>query len=434
MWSRSTNETPDRRNLRNCKLSSDHPVEDEEDDKNTGESEESDGDSDEQSSNDDDVSITNSENDVESMDEEPVDDAESLSYQQDEAMKKLSHVFKLLNLGPIHDRSAVCPIRLKIDEIYRELHQLCDVLEGGNECSRGPNPHGLLVSESNELLDGLKMLFSNGSDQDQVRLMTIAPKIWGRQKTEKCMATIEFKGLSLPVMDDDDNWTRRFRSSDRTKPDIVIDTIHIHPSSHTFDSKKGYVGLIVYLCDDKNNFTLRGVHCRTEKKLGFVGAGFSYRHGEWKWNSGTLNTINPNNNDDTYHNTNRALNEYEEQLLQKVINNLYENHRWRKMESNDRVSIEALNAMKSATNSSKNDKNTVDPKHVKGERKLHGKVIWFNYKHRYGFIECLGFDEDIFVHSSAMQNWRSLYRGVKVQFNVVNGRQGHQAANVTIIE
>ena len=82
-------------------------------------------------------------------------------------------------------RSAVRPIRLKIDQIYRELHQLCDVLEGGNESSRGPNPHGLLVSESNEFLDGLKMLFSNGSDQEQIRLMTIAPKTWGRQKTEK---------------------------------------------------------------------------------------------------------------------------------------------------------------------------------------------------------------------------------------------------------
>ena len=82
-------------------------------------------------------------------------------------------------------RSAVRPIRLKIDELYRELHQLCDVLEGRNESSRDPNPHGLLVSESNELLDGLKMLFSNGSDQEQVRLMTIAPKTWGRQKMEK---------------------------------------------------------------------------------------------------------------------------------------------------------------------------------------------------------------------------------------------------------
>ena len=82
-------------------------------------------------------------------------------------------------------RSAVRPIRLKIDKLYRERHQLCDVLEGGNECVHDPNPHELLVSESNELLDGLKMLFSDGSDQEQVRLMTIAPKRWGRQRMEK---------------------------------------------------------------------------------------------------------------------------------------------------------------------------------------------------------------------------------------------------------
>ena len=50
------------------------------------------------------MSITNSGDDVESMDEDPVDDADSLTYPQDEAMKKLSIVFELLNLGPIHDR------------------------------------------------------------------------------------------------------------------------------------------------------------------------------------------------------------------------------------------------------------------------------------------------------------------------------------------
>ena len=79
-------------------------MEDEEDEDHTRESEEIDGDSDEQSPIDDDVSITNSGDDVEPMDEDPVDDADSLSYQQDEAMKKLSDLFKVLNLGPIHDR------------------------------------------------------------------------------------------------------------------------------------------------------------------------------------------------------------------------------------------------------------------------------------------------------------------------------------------
>jgi hypothetical protein len=104
MQSRTTSETPGRRNSSNRKLSSDDPSKDEEDEDNMRESGEHDDDGEEESSIDDDVSMNNSGDDVESMDEDPVGDAESLSYQQDEAMKKLSDVFKVLNLGPIHDR------------------------------------------------------------------------------------------------------------------------------------------------------------------------------------------------------------------------------------------------------------------------------------------------------------------------------------------
>ena len=104
MHSSSTSEGPDRRSSGNRKLPSDHLSKDEDDDVNIRESEENDEDSEEQSSTDDNVSTTNSGDDVESMDEDPVDDAESLSYRQDEAMKKLSSVVKLLTLGPIHDR------------------------------------------------------------------------------------------------------------------------------------------------------------------------------------------------------------------------------------------------------------------------------------------------------------------------------------------
>ena len=79
----------------------------------------------------------------------------------------------------------MCPIRAKVDEVYRNLHCLCDVLDGKTKESHDPNPHGLLVSESNELLDGLKKLFTESDDKEQVRLMTIAPQEWGRQKIEK---------------------------------------------------------------------------------------------------------------------------------------------------------------------------------------------------------------------------------------------------------
>ncbi len=45
------------------------------------------------------------------------------------------------------------------------------------EDSNGPNPHDILVSESNELLSGLKNLYNDSDESDQIRIMT---KIYGR--------------------------------------------------------------------------------------------------------------------------------------------------------------------------------------------------------------------------------------------------------------
>lgn len=82
-------------------------------------------------------------------------------------------------------RSAVFSIRDKVDEVYRKLHHLCDVLEGLPQVSHDPSVHKLRISESNELLDGLKRLFDNSNTDEQIRLMTIAPNTWGRKKIEK---------------------------------------------------------------------------------------------------------------------------------------------------------------------------------------------------------------------------------------------------------
>ncbi|CAF2758890.1 unnamed protein product [Rotaria sp. Silwood2] len=96
------------------------------------------------------------ETDAESTDEESDDGSYNLEYHQNEAIEKLSTVFRLLNINPIHNKVAVRPIRAKIDEVYRYLHGLCDVLEGKPQDQRNANPHNLLISEPNEPLDGLK--------------------------------------------------------------------------------------------------------------------------------------------------------------------------------------------------------------------------------------------------------------------------------------
>jgi len=62
---------------------------------------------------------------------------------------------------------------------------------------------------------------------------------------------------------------------------------------------------------------------------------------------------------------------------------------------------------------------------------LSGKVKWFNDAKGYGFIERPDGD-DVFVHYSAIQGtgFRSLSEGQMVEFDIVDGPKGKQAANV----
>lgn len=60
-----------------------------------------------------------------------------------------------------------------------------------------------------------------------------------------------------------------------------------------------------------------------------------------------------------------------------------------------------------------------------------GKVKWFNSEKGFGFIEREGGD-DVFVHYSAIQGegYKTLEEGQSVEFEVVQGNRGPQAANV----
>ena len=62
-----------------------------------------------------------------------------------------------------------------------------------------------------------------------------------------------------------------------------------------------------------------------------------------------------------------------------------------------------------------------------------GTVKWFNDAKGFGFITPDGGGADVFVHFSAIraQGFRSLKEGQRVQFEVVQGPKGMQAAEVT---
>lgn len=64
--------------------------------------------------------------------------------------------------------------------------------------------------------------------------------------------------------------------------------------------------------------------------------------------------------------------------------------------------------------------------------RMWGKVKWFSDKKGYGFITPDGGLKDVFVHFSAIQKtgYKKLDEGQRVEFEVVQGQRGEQAANV----
>ena len=66
---------------------------------------------------------------------------------------------------------------------------------------------------------------------------------------------------------------------------------------------------------------------------------------------------------------------------------------------------------------------------------MQGTVKWFSNQKGYGFLTKNDDNKDVFVHFSAIlgEGYKSLRQGQAVEFDVVQGAKGEQAANVKLI-
>lgn len=64
--------------------------------------------------------------------------------------------------------------------------------------------------------------------------------------------------------------------------------------------------------------------------------------------------------------------------------------------------------------------------------RIKGTVKWFSDQKGYGFITPEGGAKDVFVHYSALpgEGFKTLDDGAAVEFEIVEGPKGQQAANV----
>lgn len=69
------------------------------------------------------------------------------------------------------------------------------------------------------------------------------------------------------------------------------------------------------------------------------------------------------------------------------------------------------------------------------QSKVQGKVKWFNATKGYGFIERTDGGGDVFVHYTGIEGkgYKSLDQDQMVEFEIVQGERGPQAAHVTVI-
>ncbi|CAF1370777.1 unnamed protein product [Rotaria sordida] len=117
------------------------------------------------------------------------EDEVAVSHEQDHIRKILNDVFSILKIETIIDTR-------NSDILCSQVNQACELLQimrdnllndkkKNTELLEEDKSLSLTLTEKNELINGLKKLYHVSNKQEQIRLLTIAPTGWGRQKLQK---------------------------------------------------------------------------------------------------------------------------------------------------------------------------------------------------------------------------------------------------------
>ncbi|CAF1510324.1 unnamed protein product [Adineta ricciae] len=148
---------------------------------------------------------------------------------KDSAKEEVNRVFQALKMETIRDDRRIKQIRNQIDDVYRHLQNLCDVLEDNDPQLHLPNPHSLEINESNDLLNGLKELYKQSSEEEQTRLMTIAPLSWGRVMLSKWFGCTDHHGRQALLLREEKNvlafpeYSRGNKFLDQVIIDLIVE-------------------------------------------------------------------------------------------------------------------------------------------------------------------------------------------------------------------
>jgi hypothetical protein len=111
------------------------------------------------------------------------------------------------------------------------MRMLCDRMINRSEDSTRCCRFKLSVSDSDTLIEGLQSLFEHSSDDEQIRLLTIAPTAWGRKKIGNFFNSTEHQAraaIELRLTDGILALPASFRGNKPINPDTIKQVLNYY--------------------------------------------------------------------------------------------------------------------------------------------------------------------------------------------------------------